>query len=291
MKKIIFSLCLIVVLHSCFQNQTENTGIIYSDFNTSTLYQGTDILFSTKDKQTVQKSGYSMAVNYLYDSYNDELWISSEGKSNTIILFQCGEKEFIQESIHIAFNDRPFICGIYNNTLLNCIDSSNAQYELISIDEQSRRLIEIRCEEILLLPIGFSGDKIYFNDGYFDLNEHIFHTYAIELRYKRIVGEDICIGLNNLNEIVLYHIDSKQITNTGIHRNLDSYARYSPDNLYFFKDNILYYSEDFLILPIIRRLFPIWYTRTTWKTKNLTTGEISQIQKIHKQCRIIGISK
>lgn len=291
MKKIIFFLCLIVVLYSCFQNKTENIGIIYSDFNTSTLYQGTDILFSTKDKQTLQKFGYSMAVNYLYDSYNDELWISSEGKSNTIILFQCGKKEFIQESYHIAFNDRPFICGIYNNILLNCIDSSNSQYELISIDDQSRKLIEIKCEEILLLPIGFSGDKIYFNDGYFDLNEHIFYNYDIELQYKRIIGADICIGLNNLNEIVLYHIDSKQITYTGIYRSLDSYARYSPDNLYFFKDNILYYSTDFLILPIIRWFFPTWYTRTTWKTKNLTTGEISQIQNIHKQCRIIGISK
>ena len=86
MKKIIFFLCLIVVLYSCFQNKTENIGIIYSDFNTSTLYQGTDILFSTKDKQTLQKFGYSMAVNYLYDSYKAFVFV------NVFVFYGCCNK-------------------------------------------------------------------------------------------------------------------------------------------------------------------------------------------------------
>lgn len=93
------------------------------------------------------------------------------------------------------------------------------------------------------------------------------------MKYKRIINSETLIGIDEFNEIVIYNIENKNVVKTGILRKMYSYAKYSPDNLYYLKNNTLYYSEDYCVLAFILKFLLIWYTKTRWKRKNLITGE------------------
>lgn len=113
----------------------------------------------------------------------------------------------------------------------------------------------------------------FFNEGFYDIGKDEFIQNEIDLKYKRIINSETLIGIDEFNEIVIYNIENKNVVKTGILRKMYSYAKYSPDNLYYLKNNTLYYSEDYCVLAFIRKFLPIWYTKTRWKRKNLITGE------------------
>ena len=73
------------------------------------------------------------------------------------------------------------------------------------------------------------------------------------MKYKRIINSETLIGIDEFNEIVIYNIENKNVVKTGILRKMYSYAKYSPDNLYYLKNNTLYYSEDYCVLAFIRK--------------------------------------
>ena len=119
-------------------------------------------IFSVEDKKILETQGYTSALEYFYDSSKNTIWgCSSNRKTDTVLLFDTFDSDFIKKSLTISFEKAPFICGISNNKLLNCINSSNKQYEIVLIPDLNRVKFEIKTDELILLPIGFCDDRIF----------------------------------------------------------------------------------------------------------------------------------
>ena len=77
--------------------------------------------------------------------------------------------------------------------MLNCINSSNKQYEIVLISDLNRVKFEIKTDELILLPIGFCDDRFFFNEGFYDIGRDEFIQYEIDLKYKRIINSETLI--------------------------------------------------------------------------------------------------
>ena len=142
--------------------------------------------------------------------------------------------------------------------------------------------------------MGFSGNYIFMNDGYYNIELQKMEKYPINLRYPSYMAEiDRVIGLDSMGNIALVDCNTKHYELLPIkkRKTFPTKFYYPSGSLYYINDNYLYYSVFSKWYPeeLYFTFFMTGFEPVIWYRYNRFTGENVKIKSPATHSRIIGV--
>jgi hypothetical protein len=290
LKKLIIVFCSIILLN-CNKNINENLNIIfYSPYNVFGVWIG-----NNKIDFAILKEIDPLIIAS-FDEIARNLWAFSFSEDNRhIYYFNITDGIFIKENkITIERPEKLYLCkAINNNKVLYSTDGRN--YIIIDLYTQIQKEFIINDIDGRIPmgfpqdPIGFSDNYVIFRNGYYNISEYEY-VFFNDLRYPRFIADkNKIIGLNSLNDIVIYDLTTKSKNKTSIKREIKKGVKYNGNDLYFLENDDLFVSKDMNgFSNIIRMFLPPSFTKREWYKYDLNTGKRSKIFSPDDMVVILG---
>jgi len=259
---LLYTICFI----SCSEFEINKPNMVYYSPLNGCLWIGNNEIDLNKLKEI------NKLVFFSLDEVTNELWAMSYSIDKKYINFYytINGNIDIERKISIERPEKLYFCKqIYNNKILYSADG--IEFILIDIITQDFIIFEINSAEGKLPmgypqePIGFNENIVVFFNGYYKILEHEY-IFLNNIKYPRFIAlENIIIGLDIKNKIVIYNINNDKLLNTHIERKILKNVKYDGSSLFYYKNDKLFFSEDIKGLVNATRIFyPRWYSTRKW---------------------------
>lgn len=230
------------------------------------------------------ENDYSKAFKFCHDRYCNKYYIlvrSSDYKFFRLFELEKGHVSNIPK-YKINMKKDSVFCGIYNWQILfwSSVHGSEYRYLIYNLSNGAEKTISIN-EKGLPILIGFNGKRIFFCEGYFDLNSQAYTKYQKSFSYPFPSIDnagDRLVGIDEEENLIIYNVNTETITKTGIKQKLNAGSKYNSTGLYSLNGDFLYFSKP-NDLHLLDWMFCSNYEKHKWYKKNLTTGKIKRIKQ------------
>jgi hypothetical protein len=261
--KPIFICVLAILIVACSQEEVENNLIFYQEYPRLRVWVcGEEVdLESLRDSYSNRRF-----IDPVFDAYTQKLWLwwrQSSNDSTELVFMDIVNKNEIKvdfkkdSSIQIVFIYNNIALCVYNSglcKLINLIDITNVELDI----SKKKKTYGYGF-------IGFNCENIYFDDGYYNIDRGEYYEYKQILRYPKYSPFDNkIVGINRNDKIEIYDPIKSSSTPTKIRPSFNNSLVHDGDDLFFLKNNEIYFSKDafnsknfFVFLK--RPAYRIWY--------------------------------
>ncbi len=230
------------------------------------------------------ENNLSKDFQFLHDRKLNLYYVATRN-SNYDIFYLCkvvGKKILFDSPYIIKLPYDASLRYICNNKILFDLGNENIDFCIYDLLTMNTREIVIKKEDFLRVTIGFTEDKIFFINEYYDIVNDAFFSYHLNLQLKTVNSSGTCIiGIDEDNYIKILDLHYGNVKKLNIKRKLKKSTKYKAESLYYLEDRVLYFSKD----PIINisdffdRFFLSGYKKRIWYEFNLQNNKIKKIKQ------------
>lgn len=304
---VVFLLAFLIILCSCQKDliEIENENIIFVNEDENFLWIDSKKLDlqNLKEELKILEKERQTSIYFYYDEKLKNIWAYCYGRNEKkdSIYFYSVSNDCVNLDDCIELNDSHIVRGVFDDEVIQ-VNYTDDGKNYVKKNIKSNIAYVLNVKEYLY-PIGFHSNKIFCPDGYYDIDRLEFknyHFFDIDKMNKGGYWWNIrpssdgnkIVGLNKKNEIMIYDLQTEQVSNTKIKRKKIGGARYTNEKLYYISEDYLYYSKDvFYFWELFLAFFPnnSYSPPVEWYRYDLKTGETVRVKTPTNSVSILGI--
>ena len=269
--KYLLLFAIITTLLSCITIHEEGM-VFYEDFPRGKLWID-DKEIDLKAFQNIE--GRRKYIGISFDQRTSNIWVWNYSRDFKYLFMKDITNDIYSSKNEIKItglsNSNAYSFYLFNNMAL--AEYAWGFYALIDLETAEQNIVDLRgylSHKDAGGTLGFDGDSILYDNGYYNLEKNIYCQYETAIISPRqIPGEKKIIGIDEDNYIIIYDVQQKSVKKEfAHHRSYNPTNYYEPDELYYFENGKIYLTKDtwlnrfsFLRSPAQRNWYRYEYTR------------------------------